>query len=317
MNKLPIFTKGHHGGIDFHSSRKRNTGLLLTLFSVGVIVFFFVLIARLFQLTVVKGTYYRQLSDNNRIREVIIEPRRGKIVDRRGFTLVENSVADINGLEMRLTSKRHYIDPEAYAHVIGYRQVADKQDTDSDHCINKLKPGDKVGKKGVEKLYECELRGKHGKKLVEVDASGKPLRTLNVAPPIDGDIIQLSLDAELQHQAYTLIKDKRAVVVGMKPQTGEVVILTSSPSFNPQDFEDTNSPKLEQYFKDKDKPLFNRATEGTYPPGSTFKLVLAAGALEDKIIDEKLRSKTKVRSRLDRSSSATGTSCSMAKQMVK
>ncbi len=287
MNKLPLFHKGKSGGISFEREKSISTHFFLYLYTFFILLLFIVLVLRLFQLTVVKGNYYRDLSEQNRIREIVIEAKRGKIIDRKGFVITENIDADTKKVTDRLTSHRLYHYPWTIASLIGYRQKADPDDMKNDHCLFKLKVADKVGKKGAEKLYECDLRGRHGKKLIEVDAKGKYLRSLSLLPPKDGKTIQLALDFELQKKAYELIKDKRAAVVGIKPQTGEVLTLVSSPSFNPQDFEDENSTATSFYVKDKDKPLFNRVTEGAYPPGSIFKLILATGALEEKKIDKK------------------------------
>jgi penicillin-binding protein 2 len=287
MNKLPIIEKGTPGGMDFdRRTRDRSTFYLFGYF-LFIAIFFCILVSRLFQLTVVKGVYYRSLSEDNRIREIIIEPERGKIIDRKGFVLVDNQPADVNGSGNRLISPRYYHDGETYGHVVGYRQLADETDVKDDDCFTKITSGDKVGKKGIEKIYECALRGRHGSKLVEVDAHGTYVRTINVIPPENGSTIQLALDETLQKKAYEVIKEKQAVIVGLKPKTGEVLVMASSPSFNPQAFEDNISSEIKSYFTDKNKPMFNRALEGTYPPGSTFKIVMAAGALEDKTIDDK------------------------------
>lgn len=285
MNKIPIIEKGFGGGIDFQSRSKKQSRRYLIFYFLGVFICFMILCTRLFHLTIVKGVYYRTLSDQNRTREIIIEPKRGQIIDRKGFVIAENKPADLQQPGERLFSKRTYYDPESFSHVIGYRQVADIDDVKNDSCLNKLKSGDKVGKKGIEKLYECDLRGNYGKKLIEIDATGKYKTTLSIAQPVDGKTIQLALDKALQDKAYSLIQGKKAVVVGMKPTTGEVLVLASAPSFNPQVFEDGNSKEANKYLTDENKPLFNRATEGTYPPGSTFKLVVAAGALEEKKIN--------------------------------
>ncbi len=287
MNKLPIIEKGTPGGMDFDMRTRDRSIFYLFGYFLFIGVFFCVLVSRLFQLTVVKGVYYRSLSEENRIREIIIEPQRGSIIDRKGFPLVDNTPADINASGFRLLSARSYHDGEVYGHMVGYRQVADQTDIQDDDCLTKLTSGDKVGKKGIEKLYECALRGKHGGKLVEVDAHGRYVRTLNVIPPENGSTVQLALDESLQKKAYEVVKNKRAAIVGLKPKTGELLVMASSPSFNPQAFEDDMSSEIEKYFTDKNKPMFNRALEGTYPPGSTFKIVMAAGALEDNKIDEK------------------------------
>jgi len=282
--KLNIIHKVELGETNFDRSPHLHNVIFFYFFIFLVIFSFFLFSIRLFQLTVVKGGYYKRLSEENRIREIIIEPKRGIIMDRKGFVLAENKKGDVGQRVSRITSPRTYQAKEEAAHIIGYRQVADEQEIKNDNCINKLKLGDKVGKKGVEKLYDCELRGINGKKLTEVDAKGAYIRTISVIPPIDGDTIQLSLDWQLQKKAYELIKNKRAAVVALSPQTGQVLIFASSPSFDPQKFEDGNMG-VGQYFTDKDKPLFDRVIEGTYPPGSIFKLFVATGGLEEKKID--------------------------------
>ena len=287
MNKLPFFHKGESGKIHFTGQRKLTSQFFLYLYICLILILFLLLILRLFQLTIVKGDYYRRLSEENRIRELLIESRRGKIIDRKGFVIAENKKADSEKNVARLISSRLYLSSESIAHLVGYRQKADKDDMKNDSCLNKLKIGDKVGKKGVEKLFECQLRGKPGKKLIEVDAKGHYLRTLSLFPPTDGETIQLALDLELQKKAYELIKNTKAAVVGIKPRSGEIIVLVSTPAFNPQDFESEVKQITSVYLKDENKPLFNRATEGGYAPGSIFKLVLAAGALEENKIDEK------------------------------
>lgn len=288
MNKIPIIKKGYVGGMDFQNSYSGYSFILLMLFFIVIGAFFLTLFLRLFQLTVVKGDYYRRLSENNRIREVVIEPQRGSILDRKGGVLAQSIEADLQQEGTRLLSKRTYMDPEVFAHLVGYRQQADEKDIKNDSCWIKIKSNDKfvdkVGKKGVEKLFDCELRGKYGKKLIEVDARGTVVRPLHVVPPENGKTVQLSVDGELQKIAYNRIKDVRAAVVGLRPSTGEVLVLASSPSFNPQVFEDSDNKAITSYLKNDVHPMFNRATEGTYPSGSTFKLVVASAALEEKKI---------------------------------
>ncbi len=284
MNKLPLFQKGRSGGIQFNREENYASELFFVGFIFFIIIFFIIIALRLFQLTVVKGEYYRQLSENNRIKELLIEAPRGQIIDRKGFVVAHNTVPDLKSDNDRIPSHRIYETPEVIAPLIGYRQLADQNDLKNDDCLQKLRLGDKVGKKGIERLYECQLRGTPGKKLVEMDARGQYLNTLTVLPPTPGQTIQLAMDWELQQKAYDLIKDKKAAVIGLNPQTGEVLIFASSPSFNPQLFEDGNSDAA-NYFTDEAKPLFNRVTEATYPPGSIFKLVVATAALESKAID--------------------------------
>ncbi|KKQ23960.1 MAG: Penicillin-binding protein 2 [Candidatus Roizmanbacteria bacterium GW2011_GWC1_37_12] len=252
------------------------------------------LILRLFQLTIVKGQYYRNLSENNRIKEFLIDPKRGEILDRKGYLIVKNidpnietSLEEVRKNDDRIISKRIYETPLAVAPLIGYRQLADENDLKKDACPYKLSAGDKIGKKGVEKVFDCVLKGRPGKKLVETDAQGKFLKTLNIIPPINGQSVKLALDWKLQTKAYELLDGKKGAIAAVIPKTGEILALASSPSFNPEDFENSNDVNIEKYLADKDKPLFNRTTEGVYPPGSLFKLITATAALEEKVIDEK------------------------------
>lgn len=295
MDKLSFIKKGENSGLRFTSRDNRFSELFLFLFVFALAVFFLLLFARLFQLTIVKGQYYRHLSEQNRIREILIEAPRGRLTDRKGFEIASNlppmTVADADRIsnQERLFSRRVYHSPEAFASIVGYRQTADANDIKNDNCRQKLRLGDKVGKKGVEKLFDCQLRGQPGKKLVETDAQGKPIKTLTVQPPVPGETLRLSLDSDLQTKAYDLVKDlkTKAAVVAVVPDTGEILASVSTPSFDIQDFEDNNGPDISRYIKDQNQPLFNRVTEGGYPPGSIFKLVIASAGLEEKAIDEK------------------------------
>ncbi len=247
---------------------------------------FIVLIIRLFQLTVVKGQYYRRLSEENRTREITIEPKYGKIIDRKGIVLAENGESNVSTRSSYIKSDRTYYYPEETAHILGYRQLADREDISNDYCMRKLVQGEMAGKKGVEKLYDCDLRGVPGKKLVEINASGENEKTIAVVPPVPGKELQLALDIELQKAAFKALNNRKGAVIALKPSTGEVLALVSAPSFHPDAFE-KGLPEVSQYFIDKNKPLFDRATQGTYPPGSVIKPIFASGGLEDNFITEK------------------------------
>src|SRR3989344_1175744 len=154
MNKLPFFYKGQPHQIHFEGHKKFSSQIFLYFYICLLLILFSILILRLFQLTIVKGNLYRQLSEQNRIREILIEPRRGRIEDRKGFVIAENTAADIEKKTTRLTSNRLYNATDTLAHLVGYRQKADKNDVKNDPCIYKLKTGDKIGKKGIEKLFD-------------------------------------------------------------------------------------------------------------------------------------------------------------------
>lgn len=284
--KLPFIKKGHTGSLSFTRGSGSNSNLPFLGYFIGVAIFFLVIFLRLFQLSIVKGDYYAGLADDNRTKEILIEAPRGKILDRKKIVLAEN-VQNIDGLEelARVDSKRVYKKGGELSHLIGYRQIADENDIKNDRCVNKLDLGDKTGKKGVEKLFECELRGKSGKKLVEVDALGKVIKTLSILDPVAGQDIQLAVDSKLQEKANSLMIDKKGSIVVLNPKTGEVLVLESSPGFNPQVFEDGSVREMASLIKDTDKPLFNRSLEGNYPPGSTFKMFVATAGLEEGVIE--------------------------------
>jgi len=252
-----------------------NSEIFLFLLFFSIIIFFLILFVRLFQLSITKGNYYRTLSEQNRVKEMHIEAPRANIIDRKGLIVTKNT-----------SEVRFYQSAEAIAHLIGYRQIASADDLKNDGCSQKLALGDKVGKKGVEKIYDCQLRGTPGKKIIEVNASGQYLKTIDIIKPVPGNNIQLAFDFELQKKIYQLIEGKKAAVVVTSPKTGEIISLVSSPSFNTQSFENGDQ-NINQYLENKSKPLFNRVTEGAYPPGSLFKVIVATASLEEKIITEK------------------------------
>ncbi|MEX1052754.1 MAG: penicillin-binding transpeptidase domain-containing protein [Patescibacteria group bacterium] len=286
MSPLPIIEKITSGNSSFKYSKSGGPSFLFFFYLAFIVLFFIFLGIRLFHLTIVKGDYYRRLADENRIQRVIIEPKRGDIIDRDGEIIATTIMGDTEKDEDRILSKRIYNSGEIASHIIGYRQIGDKSELENDNCKIKLKLGDKVGKKGIEKLYECELRGRNGEKLIELDARGNYLKTLTVLPPEAGKTIQLALDLDLQKIAYEQLKDKKGAIIAIKPKTGEILTIVSSPSFNPQSFEDNNQEAITGLLGDDNDPIFNRVTEGTYPIGSVIKPFIAAGALEDKKIDE-------------------------------
>lgn len=295
MNKLPFFQKGDSKGLHFFSTDNKLTENVFFIFIALIFLFVVVLFLRLFQLTIVKGNYYRTLSEQNRLREINIEAPRGDIIDRKGFIVAQSLPPNINSEinqellknDQKIFSQRIYQNPEVISSIVGYRQIASLEDIKNDHCQYKLKSGDRTGKKGVEKLFDCELRGIPGKKLIEIDARGKYLKTIDVILPQMGAKIQLALDLDLQKKSYELIKDKKAAIVITRPNTGEIITSVSTPGFNSQDFENQINSNIKKYLIDKNNPLFNRVIEGTYPPGSLFKLIVATAGLEEKSIDEK------------------------------
>ncbi len=298
MNKLPIIEKADNDHrMRFGSNSSRMPSLTLFLILAGGL--FLILTVRLFQLTVVKGNYYRRLSEENRIKEIVIEAKRGEVLDRNGI-VIAGSQSPVSGLvKDRFVSKRTSASGGSVGHILGYVQLADKDGLANDLCLNKLRLGDSTGKKGVEKLYDCRLRGVNGRKLLELNAQGTPLKTLGQIEPVNGQTVRLTIDQKLQKKTLELFTQNissqsasfpkqelltKAAVVALEPKTGKTLLLYSNPSYDPNDFYNGNSKKISEYMTDKKQPLFNRATEGAYPPGSIFKLFIATGALEERVM---------------------------------
>ena len=136
MLKLPIIEKGTSGNLSFRSHSTRSSSTAIVSFSLIIAFIFAFLGIRLFQLTVVKGSYYYRVSEENRIRELIIEAKRGTLLDRNGIVIASNKPADIHGLQPRQTSFRSYSLEKEIGQIVGYRQIADEQDIKNDNCIS-------------------------------------------------------------------------------------------------------------------------------------------------------------------------------------
>lgn len=290
MNKtFAPFQKAHGSSLNFRSNESPDLGSRLYLLPAGLTLLFLILFVRLFTITVVRGAHFRARAEDNRIKEISLEAPRGTIRDRRGIPLTQSDPK---------TARRTYRGPEAYSHILGYRQIASREHMEHDVCPTPLHLGDKVGVKGLEEVFECVLRGQKGRKLVEVDSHGKAIRTITELPPRKGHGITTSLDSLLQEKAHEVVTHnaittsvevdltkKKLAIVATKPRTGEILLLYSSPTFDPTSFEREDKARVAHYLKSPDKVLFNRALEGTYPPGSVFKPFVAAGALQEGVID--------------------------------
>lgn len=193
------------------------------------------------------------------------------------------------GVEVRSRMHRAYPQGEVAAHVVGYigriserdqRQLKERgEDGDYEGTLN-------IGKSGLELSYESTLHGDPGFEKVEVRASGRPIRTLSKTEPVEGKNLSLSLDMGLQREIYKELNGRRAAVVAIEPKTGEILAFVSSPSFDPNLFVDgIDFDTWDSLNKDPDLPLMNRALQGTYPIGSTYKPFLALAALETKTRD--------------------------------
>jgi len=151
---------------------------------------------------------------------------------------------------------------------------------------------DNIGKAGLEKYYEKDLRGIYGKKKIEVNVLGKEQDILSEDPPGPGNNLYLSIDAEAQKKLEEILQKKleeigkkRGVAIALNPQNGEILAMISLPAYNDDDFSGGISyNKYQEYLENKNQPLFNRVIGGTYPSGSIIKPIMAVAALEEDII---------------------------------
>lgn len=313
-----------------------------------IVVSFTVLIFRIWYLQVIKGDELKYLSENNRLRKLLVKSPRGKIFDRLGnliadvrpsfnLSVIGEDVKDLDKLvsalserlgvdEEKLNDKvknaspfrpllvkrdigrqdvaffeehrihfpginldvepiRNYIDGPIMAHILGYiGEITEKQLSqakDGEYHLGSL-----IGQSGIEKLIEKELKGKHGSKQVEVDAYGRELRVVRSTEAIPGSNVTLTLSLKLQKLTAELLEGKNGAIVVMDPRNGEILAMASNPSFDPNIFASgISGAEWNKLTTNKYKPLQNKATQGQYPPGSVYKIVVATAALEEGIIN--------------------------------
>ena len=188
------------------------------------------------------------------------------------------------GVEIKARLFRNYPYGQVASHVIGYigriNQAEKERIEDSDNEAN-YRGTEYIGKLGVEQSYEQQLHGLTGVDQVETSAGGRAVRRLDSNPATPGNTVALSLDIKLQKMIEDLFGDRRGALVAIEPKTGEVLAFVSKPTFDPNLFvEGIDSENWRELNESLDKPLFNRALRGTYPPGSTYKPFLALAALE-------------------------------------
>lgn len=198
---------------------------------------------------------------------------------------IEVNIPDLPGLSIDTGELRSYPEGAATAHIVGYVGAVSKSDLSSNDPILKL-PGFRVGKTGLEKAYDQDLRGRAGTAEMEVNVQGRHIRELKRHVGQQGKRLGLTIDIELQKYAQRrLAKEQSASAVIMDVHTGAVYALVSSPSFDPNLFtKGLSAEQWEELLADPGLPLNNKAIGGQYPPASTFKMISAMAGLEEKII---------------------------------
>jgi len=184
------------------------------------------------------------------------------------------------GFSVAARLARYYPKQEQMAHAIGYVGRIN-EDEQKELDATAYRGSTHIGKVGVEKAHEDVLRGTVGYQQVEVNAQGRVLRVVTRASPIPGHDIYLTLDANLQQLANNALADSNGAVVAVDPSTGEILAFVSKPTYDPNLF--VNGISKANYSKlreSSDRPLFNRALQAQYPPGSTIKPMVALAGLE-------------------------------------
>ena len=194
---------------------------------------------------------------------------------------IEEHRLDLPGVIVQAEPVRDHLQSGFAAHAIGYLGEITEDEL-------RLRPGyrqgDLIGKVGVERIYDKILRGADGRLQVEVDATGRPGRVLGREVARSGQSLVLNIDAGLQAIAEEGLRGRTGAVVALDPRNGEILVLASTPAFNPNVFSGGISPEnWKRLTGDRGLPLLNRAAEGTYEPGSVFKIVTGTAALGEGI----------------------------------
>ncbi|MGK7345988.1 MAG: penicillin-binding protein 2 [Candidatus Nitrospinota bacterium M3_3B_026] len=210
-------------------------------------------------------------------------------ISRKSVAFVEENRIDAPGVYLKVKPIRNYVHGDMASHFFGYLGAITRRQ------LEKAPPraysrDDFIGQYGIEKIFESSLRGTKGFKRVEVDAAGRELSQLGVIPPRSGADLRITLDFDAQAAAEAAFEGKMGAAVAIDPDTGDMLAFVSKPSFDPNAFASGIGPeKWSKLITSRFHPLQNRAIQGQYPPGSTFKIVVAAAALEEGIIDRKSR----------------------------
>ena len=231
-----------------------------------------------------------QPKDRRRFRKLLEEsksfesiPIRTRLSDEEVARFAANRYL-FPGVDVKARLFRHYPLGASASHVVGYINRINQKDLDSIEAQEQTanyKGTDHIGKTGLEQKYEFQLHGVAGYEEVEIDAGGRAVRSLSRTAPISGNDLTLTLDTKLQKMTEKAFGDRRGALVAIEPSTGGILAMVSTPTFDPNLFVDgIRSEDWDLLNNSPDRPMVNRALNGAYPPGSTFKPFMALAALE-------------------------------------
>ena len=208
-------------------------------------------------------------------------------VGRDILAAIEVNKFDLPGVSVNVNLRRNYIYERNAAHLIGYLSEISPTELKSGSYPD-CRSGDLIGKFGAEKVYENILRGKRGGRQVEVNANGLVVRILKTVAAESGHNVYLTIDQKLQYRTEALLDEVVGAAVAIEPASGKILALASSPSFDQNFF--VGGITREQWkslVSNPFRPMSNRAIQGEYPPGSTYKIITALAGLQEGIIDDK------------------------------
>ncbi|MGW8193882.1 MAG: penicillin-binding protein 2 [Desulforhopalus sp.] len=209
-------------------------------------------------------------------------------IDWQTLAYLENHNHEFSGIRTEVQPVRVYHYDDLAANIIGYLgSISKKELEEADRTI--YNGGDIIGKRGLERLREADLRGEKGHSYTEVDAKGFEQQMLKIVEPLPGREIRLTLDVDLQQiaESYMAAGEKAGAVVVMEVNTGKILAAVSAPTIHINDFIGGISVDKWKALLDNPKhPLINKVAQGTYPPGSTYKMVTALAGLAKGVIDE-------------------------------
>lgn len=335
----------------------QNLGLRVITIQVAAFVLLGLLGVRLYYLQIVRGDYYSDRAESQRVRLIPIPAPRGAIFDRNGKLLVDSrptynvvlsneALKSVNAndrvdeyahglnldrqfvverlnlikkqndfetmvlkenvempeitwveahslefpeLRIELRPQRFYPLATTLAHVLGYvGEISPKQLETDEYKDKGFRPGDTIGKGGLEQYYDESLRGRPGYRKVLVDSRGRVQSELEVVQPQSGQDMVTTIDLDLQLKAEEQLANsptKRGTIIAMDPNNGEMLAMASAPSFDPNVFvRGSSTPEgrkqIAEYWQDEKRPLYNRAIQGRYPPGSTWKIPESLAGLQ-------------------------------------
>ncbi len=211
------------------------------------------------------------------------------ITREQALTIMERKTS-LPGVNVAIEPKRQYPEGTLACHIIGYVGELTMEEYKELKSAG-YRIGDKIGKTGLEAYYDHLLRGEHGEKQVEISAKGRQLRLLRETISLSGNDLALTIDGDLQRLVQDALQGVNGAAVVMNPRSGEVLALASSPGYNPNTFlRPVTRGEFTYLFKNRGRPLFNKAIQAQYPPASGFKIITTAAGLQEGFVipDEKM-----------------------------